>query len=225
VARIVFTEPSLLVVEGERDKTLFIRLRDHMGLERLQVHPLGGRHNLEQRLVAVRDGNGFKSAVRQLGIALDADVSPQDTLAEIQEALRTARLPVPEHPLKPTGNRPSSGAPQVTAMVIPDACTPGMLEDVCLAALADDWAVTCLDGYFECLAEKAPEGHPWPQGMGKRRLQALLASRSAYIEHVGEAAGRRNASEALWSWDHRAFAPLQQLLRLLTIAVPADPDD
>lgn len=65
-----------------------------------------------------------------------------------------------------------------------------MLEDLCLAAVADDPAMNCVDEYFKCLdvlgsAQKEI-------ALPKARLHAFLASRERPGLRLGEAAEKND---------------------------------
>ncbi len=104
-----------------------------------------------------------------VGIVQDADNDPAAAFQSICSALAAADLPVPEAPIQPHGANP-----QITVMIVPDAVTPGMLEDVCLASVADDPATECVDEFFRCLQERISA---MPQNQAKASVRAFLSAR------------------------------------------------
>lgn len=124
--------------------------------------------------------------------------------------------------MEPTRNRPRHGRPMVIVMIMPRSGEMGMLEDVCLRAVAEDPATGCVEDYFDCL--QATQGIHLPGQLGKRRLQAFLASRREYVPDAGEAAKNTHQSE-IWSWDHEAFYGVKQFLNQIANPTKQEADD
>ncbi|MGC8878303.1 MAG: DUF3226 domain-containing protein [Anaerolineae bacterium] len=81
----------------------------------------------------------------------------------------------------------------------------GMLEDLCLIAVAEHPAMSCVVQYFECLQQKGLTG---PRNLSKAKTQVFLASGPEAGLRLGEAAQR-----GFWLWDAPAFDPLKHFLR------------
>jgi hypothetical protein len=81
----------------------------------------------------------------------------------------------------------------------------GMLEDLCLRAIAQDPAMLCVEQYFECLQQA---GLSLPDNMSKAKVQAFLASRRKAGLRLGEA-----AEKGYWPWDAEAFGRVKDFLQ------------
>ena len=97
-----------------------------------------------------------------------------------------------------------AGIPSVSVYILPDCNRPGMLEDLCLDAVAGDLALPCVDDYLSCLQR---QGIPDPTPQAKAKLQAFLASRDSPGLLLGEA-----ADKGYFPWSQSAFDALKQFL-------------
>lgn len=195
------TQPAILIVEGIEDQQFFEALIQHLRISEIQVMPIGGKTQLSDQLAALRTVEGF-SAVRSLGIVRDADNDFKAAFQSVRHALQDADLPVPDRPLGSAGEKPS-----VTVMILPDNNTPGMLEDLCLRAVATDPAMICVEQYFECLKQQAIS---LPKNPAKAKIQAFLASRPEAGKRLGEA-----AQAGYWPWHSGAFEQVKDFLQKL----------
>lgn len=160
--------PKLLLVEGRDEEEFFASLLEHLAISDVEVWAIQGKSRLSSRLKAlVRAPHAVP--IVSVGIVQDADNDPAAAFHSICSALEAADLPAPEAPLQPHGVNP-----RITVMIVPDAVTPGMLEDVCLASVADDPATACVDEFFRCLQERISS---IPQNQAKARLRAFLSAR------------------------------------------------
>jgi hypothetical protein len=192
-------EPNILVVEGKEEERFFGALIKHLGLQRIQIMPMGGRDKLLRNLKALAVSPGF-SGVTFLGIAMDADADPNAAFQSIRNALQGARLPAPDSPSIPVGERP-----RVAVLILPEAYRRGMLEDLCLESVAQDPAMCCVEEYFKCLQQKALS---LPNNMSKAKVQVFLASRSKPGLRLGEA-----AEAGYWPWNGNAFKQVKDFLQ------------
>ncbi|MFQ6116040.1 MAG: DUF3226 domain-containing protein [bacterium] len=192
---IEITRSRILVVEGKDEELFFSGLINHfLGI--------GGKDKLRRNLKALKSAPNFAQVV-SLGLVRDADENPTAAFQSVRDALRAEKLPAPEHPIEPAGY-----SPQVTIMILPDESTPGMLEDLCLRAVARDPAMHCVEQYFQCLQERYRI--PLPHKMSKAKVHVFLASRSEPDRRLGEA-----AKAGYWPWDNEAFERLKKFLDLL----------
>ncbi|HIC91689.1 MAG TPA: hypothetical protein EYP21_06455 [Syntrophaceae bacterium] len=193
----------ILVVEGKDEELFFSGLINHLGLaENLQVLGIGGKDKLRRNLKALKSAPNFAQVV-SLGLVRDADENPAAALQSVRDALQAENLPAPMHPMEPVGN-----SPQVTIMILPDESTPGMLEDLCLRAVARDPAMHCVVQYFQCLQDR--DLIFLPHKMSKAKVHVFLASRSEPDRRLGEA-----AKAGYWPWDNEAFEQVKKFLKLL----------
>ena len=202
VERIQIKQPCLLVVEGKEEGLFFEAFNRHLGLQKIQVLPIGGKERLSETLKALVNSPGFSGKVVSLGIIRDADTDPQAAFQSVCNALCAAGLPIPTRPLLST---PSDERPKVGVMILPAENESGMLEDLCLRAVAETPAMRCVTRYFECLRQ---QGLAEPRNLSKAKTQVFLASRSEAGLRLGEA-----AQKGFWPWDAPAFDPLKSFLQ------------
>lgn len=91
--------------------------------------------------------------------------------------------------------------------ILPDAQTPGMLEDLCLRAVADDPVMPCVQEFFDCIQRRCDTS---PGTMPKAKTHAFLASRERPGLRLGEA-----AMKGYWPWADPAFDEVRRFLRAL----------
>ncbi len=129
---------------------------------------------------------GFAATVESIGIVRDAESNPRGAFQSACSALRNAQLPVPPKP-----RAAAAGSPQVNVLILPDPATPGMLETLCLQAVAQDPVMPCVEEFFRCADQRgvSSPGNPW-----KARAHAFLSSRPKPDLLIGrqrrQAAGR-----------------------------------
>lgn len=193
-------QPNVVVVEGREEEVFFGAIIKHLGLQNIQVIELGGKTNFRARLKAL--SLVFRERVVSLTVVRDANANPDAAFQSVQDALKAAKLPVPERPFVPVGERP-----WVAVMILPEEGAPGMLEDLCLRAVVQDPAMHCVKQYFECLQQ---EKLTLPANMSKAKVQVFLASRQKAGLRLGEA-----AEASYWPWDAKAFEQVRDFLRQL----------
>ena len=197
---VMIEQPNLLVVEGKNDQLFFRALIEHLGVRGIQIMPIGGKEKLRRNLKALVKAPGFVQ-VTFLGVIRDADKDPHAAFQSVCGALQAAGLPAPERPLMPVGEKL-----RVAVLILPKEDSPGMLEDLCLRAVAEDQAIDCVEQYFECLKQK---GLALPKNMSKAKIHAFLASREKAGLRLGEA-----AEAGYWPWDNEAFRQVKEFVRL-----------
>ncbi len=218
---------NLLLVEGRDEVFFFGALLRHLERDDVQVLEYKGKGNLRSTLKALRNQGGWR-ALLSIVVVRDADYAKEgarETAAQsvwksvtgtlVQCGVRApaehGRLSASEleHSGVPVSPAPA-GPSRAAVFVAPDGVRDGMLEDLCMLAVAEDAAMPCLDAYFACLREKGIQmaAHRLP----KARAHAFLASRDEPDTRVGEA-----AKKGYWPWDAPAFAPLVELIRSLPV--------
>jgi hypothetical protein len=193
------TQTNVLIVEGREEELFFGALIEHLGLQNIQIMPIGGKEQLRRNLKALARSPSFAKVV-SLGIVRDANANPRAAFQSVRDALQAVNLPAPDRPLIPTGRDL-----QVTVMIVPAEDTPGMLEDLCLRSVLSDPATPCMEQYFQCLQQR---DLPLPRNMPKARVQAFLASRREAGKRLGEA-----ARAGYWPWNEAAFEPVKDFLQ------------
>jgi hypothetical protein len=192
------TQPQLLIGEGQEEVRFFNAFLKYLDRQDVQVENYGGKDQLRTRLKALPTRPGFSQVVT-LGIVRDADNSPASAFQSVCDALRTTSLVVPERPAQMAG-----GSPRVGVLILPGGEMSGMLEDVCLDAVQTDFAMPCVDSYFQCLSEK---NRRQPNNRAKARVHVWLASQVEPDLRLGEA-----AEKGYWPWDAPAFGALKAFL-------------
>ena len=200
-----FFDRKLLLVEGPNDKDIFEVLLEDLGVEGVGILNYEGRTNLASRLRAYVATPGF-DRVESIGIVRDADSdhehSANSALQSVQGALGNAGLPVPTDFLIP-----ATGPPRVSVFVMPNNSENGEMEDLCLTALQDDPAMSCVEDFIQCVNDSV--GKP-PKKLSKAKLHAFLASREEPEPRLKEA-----AKKGYFPWKNSAFQSLRDFLKAL----------
>ena len=196
-------KPKLLLVEGNDEVRLFCALAKSIGAEDVQIRAYRGKDNLRRFLRVIPQIPGY-SELKAIAVARDADENGDGAAQSVRDALAAAALPVPDSPLKPADD----GRIAVRYLIIPPNSESGALEDVCLASVAEDPAMACVEDYFRCVERRALDG-PKAARMSKARVHAFLSSRENPSLRLGEAAER-----GVWRFDAPAFSPLKDILRM-----------
>ncbi|MCS7137246.1 MAG: DUF3226 domain-containing protein [Deltaproteobacteria bacterium] len=188
----------VLVVEGRDEEMFFGAFVEYLGLQNVQILPIGGKKKLRRNLKALVSSPNFFKVV-SLGIIIDANLDPKGAFQSVRDALRSVNLPAPDHPIIPAGKKP-----RVAVLILPEENKPGMLEDLCLRAIEQDPAMVCVKQYFQCLKQ---QGLSPPDNISKAKVQVFLASRRRAGLRLGEA-----AQAGYWPWDAKAFEQVKNFL-------------
>lgn len=193
------THEKLLVVEGEDAKRFFNAALNHLGLlASIEVRNAGGHAEWPAFMRALVAAPGFE-VVQSLALVRDAEGSARSAFQSISGTLRRAGLAVPARP-----NTMAPGTPGVCVFILPDCTHRGMLETLCLAAVAGDPAMRCVEQFMDCVRQQAAVP---PSNEDKAQLHAFLASRTRPDLRLGEAAER-----GIWPWDGPVLEPLIRFL-------------
>jgi len=195
--------PYLLIVEGEDDYKFFESFLRCLKMTNIQIFCLRGKNNLNDILKTLKNTPGF-DRLKSIGIVRDANFSPERSFQSVQSALSNADLPVPDEEMKPAGQEL-----KVFVLLVPGINEIGSLEDLCLRAVANDIAISCVDSYLKCLQKKKIK---FQRNLSKARVQAFLASREEYIPNLGIA-----AQKAIWPFDSSAFNKIREFLKSICI--------
>lgn len=201
--RIVESKSKLLIVEGADDEGFFKALLKDLGINNVQVAPIGGKTKTRPNLMAISKDPNF-SKINAIGIIRDADEDPKGALQSVRDALSAAGLPSPMRPLNFV-----KGPPKVGIMIIPSLQQQGALEDLCLQAIANDPAMTCVAQYFDCIVQ---QGLNKPKGkeLSKAKVRVFLSSREDPTLSLGIA-----AQKGYWPLDDNAFKTVRKFLQAL----------
>jgi hypothetical protein len=208
----------VLIVEDMDEFSLTIWLLEHMGVPGAidirppyqEVAPLG-----EYLMGTVIPTPGFGD-VRAVGVMRDAEERvATDALQTVSQAFACAFPGAPS--LKRSGELESATyrgrTIHIGAFIAPDGHNPGMLEDLCIAAVpteAPERDVTeCVEQYVQCLESRGVPNPRW----SKRRAHTYLASREKPGLKIGEA-----AKAGYWDFSHDCWLPLKHFLHTLASA-------
>ncbi len=184
---------KIVIVEGKDEESFFGNLLQHLSRSDIQIWPSEGKTKIRSTLKALTLASNYET-VTGIAVIRDADDDPESAFQSVCDALINAGLAVPIKNTEFAGTRPRVGI-----MILPGQEQPGMLEDLCLASVADDSAIPCIDEYFDCLkAVLTPSTHA-----AKARMHAFLASRSEPDKRLGQ---------TTWDWNHAAFETIRNFL-------------
>lgn len=197
----------LLVCEGRADEKVLGGLMRARGIAGYQPIPLQGHTNKRAFLKSLALSPHFRGRVpghghpvRGLAVVLDAERSAPDTFASLRAALAEAGFAAPERP-----GAIAEGSPRTGVFLLPDNILPGKIETLCMASVAGDPAWGCLDGFFECVAQR---GGALPADCDKARAQAFLATRREPDLPVGLA-----SDKGYWDFANPCFDPPTEFLK------------
>ena len=191
-----------LLVEGNDERNFFGAMLRHLNLDGVQIQNFGGVNNLRDFLTNLAELDDFFEGVDSVGIVRDAEISAQSAFQSVQGALRNAGLDVPDAPGVKTG-----GAPSVSALILPDNQSGGMLETLLCRTFENTPVDGCIDDFFDCVRERAGTQPHRPE---KSRAHAYIATRDDPHLSVGVAAQR-----GYWNLDHAAFDGVRRFLQSL----------
>ena len=193
---------KLLLGEGEEEVRFFDSLLKHVGATDIQVVQTGGKGERMHRFLKMLPTLPGFQLLSSLGVTRDADEDVGGAFQSVCDGLRNAGFDVP-----PAAGISTHGKIRVSAFILPDCASPGMLETLCMSSVADDKAIICVEQYFECVRREA---NRTPRNMWKARTHAWLSSQVVPDKRLGEA-----ADNGYWPFDHPAFDALRAFLRQL----------
>jgi hypothetical protein len=194
----------LLVVEGRDEYLFFEALLKHIGISNIQIIPIGGKANLRNNLLLLKISPGFQN-VKAIGLVRDCDSQRASAFQSVADTLKMAKLPIPRQAMIF-----AEGNPRIAVMPMPPepVGTDHMLEDLCIAAVADDPAYLCVKQYFECLAGQGIQHSSTT--VAKAWLHVFLASKPKPDLRLGEA-----AQNSHWPWNNPVFNSVKDFMRQL----------
>lgn len=218
------TAPKLLLIEGKDDELFIKALLKHLETEDNKKFPPNsfqtinyeGISKLRTSLDTIKRSSNNFDTVSHIGILRDRDFDDkQNPFQSIQDALKANALAQPNV----LGQIAEKDGIKVAVFLFPDNQSFGMLEDLCLAAFAEDKSINCIEDYLSCL--KNQEIELIPSALPKARMNIFIASKS--IDQSIRADDRKVwsldfAVQKRWwreNWSHPAFDPIKTFLRQL----------
>jgi hypothetical protein len=211
------TKPFLVIVEGYDDLFFLEGLIKHLislepyeweKLDLVQIIQTSSKDKLKSYLQTIPDEDNI---LQRIAIIHDADKDQNSAFHKIQGALRSAKFPVPEHQLEPKSGNYNDTQEIIVQILIIGIKGIGMLEDLCLDSVSQDFAMPCVEGYFQCLNKLYDENKlDPPKNFSKAKARVFLASRKEPSEYIGLA-----AKNGYWDFDKPSFDDIKKLLKLL----------
>jgi len=193
---------KLLLVEGQDAFQFFKALVRHLNLlNEIEIRNFGGVEELSDYLRTLLATSGF-SNVTSLGVIRDAETNSDSAFESVCNSLRQVGLSVPQQP-----GVPVAGTPDISVFILPDGSNPGMLETLCLQAIASDPVIPCIEEFFQCVQDRSGTGSNNPS---KAHLHTFLACRPEPGLLLGQAAHR-----GYLPLDSPAFDNLRQFVQTL----------
>ena len=202
------TTEGQLVVEGRVPEMFFREMVAATGLaSAVEVRTFGGtsKDNLQTYLELFTKKAAFKERVKRLGIVRDAEAQPAaSAFQSVQAALRGAQLPAPD------AVNAAKGEPlNVRVFILPNCRDVGMLEGLCLSAVAEveqsqpHGTLPCVDEFFACLDKRGGK----PANLTKARFAGYALAADVIDPQLGRA-----AQKGAIPWSAHAFDLLKGFL-------------
>ena len=195
---LTLSKPVLLLVEGTGDARFFTALLNRLGRDDVQVWSVGGKDKFRPFIASLPSLPNFAS-LNSLNVIRDADDNPGAAFQSVRDALRDAGFPGPSSAF----GKAENDALSASVAIIPDADSPGSLEDLCWRSIEGLTEAGCIEEYMECLGrDKIARNR-----LSKTKIYALLAVGDRPGLRLGEA-----AESGVWNWDSAAFRQIAEYL-------------
>lgn len=208
----IIHKKHLILCEGMDEWKFLVRYLNSPALqenpffsENIEVLDFGGNEELSAYLSALKGIQGYSDIVSLLVIR-DAELDTQRAARDVQNALRTNGLNVPD-----AQGQWTEGTPKTCFLLFPAFGTkecPGTLEDLCLTILDDTAAETPLeeiDAFVEHLEQDREQTFSHRH---KTRLHTYFSVNNKFVSmKVGEA-----ADAGAFNWSHPNLDPLKDCL-------------
>ncbi len=198
---------KLLIVEGNHERDTFDAWFRALGINDIQILPIGGKTQLAENLAALVRQPNFPSVV-SLVIVRDADDNPSRAFQSVADALRRVDLTSPA-----VAWAFQNGTPRVAVIILPSADRTGALEELLIQTVENDplhpAAIQLIEDTVGALSiDGAPRRPPPEHRRGKARLHAFLSTYEEPDRDPGKA-----ALAGAWNFAHPALQPLLQILQ------------
>lgn len=212
ILSIVIHKKHLILCEGMDEWRFLVRYLNSPALqenpffsENIEALNFGGNEDLSAYLAALKLIDGFSDIVSLLVIR-DAELDAQKAARQVQNALRTNGLNVPD-----AQGQWTEGTPKTCFLLFPALGTeecPGTLEDLCVTILDDTAAETPL-GEIDAFVERLEQGRKRIfSHRHKTRLHTYFSVNDKFVSmKVGEA-----ADAGAFNWFHPKLEPLKDCL-------------
>src|SRR5574344_1958753 len=201
---------KMLLVEGKDEILFFDALLKYLAIDAVYVTCAEGKDNIANEYAVQSKRSGF-SAVTRIGFVRDAEAQeaelPFKRICKVMKKY-TPELPVPEK----TGVVVSSGEYRTGIFIMPDCSKPGMIEDLCLASVANEELLTKAQVYVaDAESIYTAKGETAKQfNRPKALVQTYLAGNVPIVAGLGTA-----ALKGVWNFDDPVFDGIKRFCREL----------
>ena len=191
-------EARLLLVEGDTDVGLFLRLCQWIEISNIQIVPYGGKGNFRNVLRVLKAQARFEE-VEYLCVVRDADTDAEAARQSVEDTLAHAGLPLPGQ-----SGVPATDTLRTMIQIMPPGRSDGCLETLLWQTIAEPIA-SCITDYIECSQVPTPGSR-----RAKARVYAYIATQKKPELSLGQ-----SARAGYWDLGHPHFEPVKEFLRSL----------
>lgn len=223
-----FSYSKYIVCEGETEFELLQRQLNDLGITSIAVFPnksirvqtvttedttptnepssdTTGTSGIPSYLKAIADQN-LGARLRGILVIRDADTDAQKAEKALKHDLVKSGLTVEEE-LPRNVNEFSDNFPRIAISILPSIVEKGMLEDLCVQAVAVDPINDCIREYFKCTSGSGVNVDPLYMGKAYMQVWSAVRYRPAAPFHAAIKAGKFDNELR-----HPAFTTLRNLL-------------
>lgn len=220
LGKLEITSPIVLLGEGAGDQALFKYLCEVHSITDVQCIDAGGSGKYGEFLKNIDAVTGFKKNCRTLIVSADNDDSMDANFGDVRKALKSAKLPVPNEPLKRLEH--TNRDLGVAVMMVPFdekfQRRRGCLETLLLEALQTSQPVFsgCVPAFEICVGANI-----WANGShrDKFRLRAILAALFSHDPNFSLQYAVEPKHRAI-PLDHPCFSPIVAFIQQMQAETP-----
>jgi hypothetical protein len=190
---------AILIVEGDDERDVVDVLCRLHALSGFAVENLGGRGNLQKLAKSIATDSKFRD-VSKVGIIFDSEDDPELAQRELAQAVQVLQ----------NGKRSKT----VSVLQLPAPDQAGSIEAMCLQAIdQNDPVLHCCDQLLTCLASEQTQMTTQARRDKLKLLTWYAATNAKTISRIGYDATK----DQKFNFSHRAFQPIVDLLRKLSV--------
>ena len=138
----------LLVVEGKDDFSFFEEFLKKLNINDVDIRNVGGKGEYKNKLPLLIKTSGFDS-IKKIAIVIDAHENCKSTFESIYNIIERKMKLIPP---KRT-NTYSEANPSIGIFIMPDNCSVGSIEELCLNTIKNDSSLKCIDSFIKCITK------------------------------------------------------------------------
>lgn len=208
----IIHKKHLILCEGKDEWKFLVRYLNSPALQEnpffsndIEVFNFGGNENLSNYLNAFKGIEGYSDA-ESLLVIRDAELDAQKAARQVQNALRTNGLDVPD-----VQGQWTNGIPKTCFLLFPALDTeecPGTLEDLCLTILDETVSETPLEEIDTFVEHLEQERGQTFSHRHKTRIHTYFSVNNRFVSmKVGE-----SSDAGAFDWSHPNLDPLKDCL-------------